>query len=79
MYFHQLIQLFIYLESQTITPSTLTVNTISTLNFNKINIPKGTLKTGDCIAFQIFNNHWPGEYDPFANIGTVSVRFFCMY
>ena len=56
------------------TTSSQTVNQRTTLNFNSIPVKKGTLKSGDCIAFEMVGTHWPGEWAPFAGVTTASVK-----
>ena len=66
----------IFLVTQTVlvTTSSKTVNERTSLTFNNIPIKKGSLKSGDCIAFEMVGSHWPGEWAPFKDINSVSVR-----
>ena len=63
-----------FLVTQSVTTSTTTVNQRSDLIFSNIPIKKGTLFSGDCIAFEMVGSHWPGEWAPFKDISSVDVR-----
>jgi hypothetical protein len=65
---------FLVTQTGTVTTTSKIVNERTSLTFNNIPIKKGSLKSGDCIAFEMVGSHWPGEWAPFKDINPVSVR-----
>lgn len=63
-----------FLVTQKVETLSKTVNERTSLTFTNIPIKKLSLKSGDCIAFEMVGSHWPGEWAPFKDIDPVSVR-----
>jgi len=58
-----------------VTTVSKTVNERTTLTFTSIPITKNTLKSGDCIAFEMVGSHWPSDWTPFKFVSAISVSY----